>query len=44
MREGDEIPFERMSEQRPGSIPGTLRLKLAKAEGEAGSAFRRCFG
>ena len=32
MREGDELVFPRMSEQRPGAIPGDVRLRL-KQEG-----------
>ena len=32
MREGDELVFPRMSEQRPGAIPGDVRMRL-KQEG-----------
>ena len=37
MKEGDELVFARMSEQRPGAIPGDVRLRL-KLERDRGSS------
>uniref|UniRef100_A0A7S0NWQ5 Chaperone DnaJ C-terminal domain-containing protein n=2 Tax=Calcidiscus leptoporus TaxID=127549 RepID=A0A7S0NWQ5_9EUKA len=41
MRDGDELVFERMSEQSPGSIPGNLRMKLRSSTRGADEVFRR---
>ena len=35
MREGDELVFPRMSEQRPGAIPGDVRLRLKQEGGHS---------
>ena len=36
MREGDELVFARMSEQRPGALPGDVRMRLKLERGAAG--------
>ena len=38
MREGDELIFPRMSEQRPGAIPGDVRLRLRQEAGGSSSS------
>jgi hypothetical protein len=35
MREGDELVFPRMSEQRPGAIPGDVRMRLKQEGGSS---------
>ena len=41
MREGDELIFARMSEQRPGAIPGDVKLRLKLDPNDSGGGFKR---